>query len=277
MPGRTGCGERDPFQPRIGGMLRCLLLLLSALSLSAASPGGGIRVMSWNLHHGVGEDGKLDLVRIAAVIREQQPDLVVLQEVDRNCRRSGSADQAAELARLTGLTAAFGKAMDHDGGEYGQAILSKHPLGDTRVHRLPGEGEPRIAFEASVTVDDRSLRLVSVHLDHQQDARRLKQAEFLKAALEEHPGPVILAGDFNDVPDSIVMNSFSGWSAAAKREPRLTCPADAPEVEIDHVLLRGLKAVSPVAVLPEALASDHRPLVVTVSLEQGAPAGAKKE
>ena len=221
--------------------------------------------MSWNLHHGVGEDGKLDLERIAARIREQNPDLVVLQEVDNKCRRSKSVDQAAELAKLSGLTGVFGKAMDHDGGEYGQAILSRHPLGETKIHKLPGEGEPRIAFEAVVKIGSQSLRLVSVHLDHQQDARRLKQAETLVKELSATKEPLILGGDFNDVPDSPVMKVFGeALTPVEKGEAKLTCPAAEPKVEIDYFFLRGLMATSPVMVLPEAVASDHRPLVVTV-------------
>jgi len=244
-----------------------LFLSLSSLPL-VAEPARELRVMSWNLHHGVGEDGTLDLERIAARIREQKPDLVVLQEVDNKCRRSKSVDQAAELAKLTGLTGAFGKAMDHDGGEYGQAILSKHPLGETTVHKLPGDGEPRIAFEAVVKVGEgegEALRLVSVHLDHQQDARRLKQAETLVAALSATKEPLVLAGDFNDVPESPVLKAFGEkLTAVEKGGEKLTCPAKEPKVEIDHFFLRGFKAVSPVTVLPEAVASDHRPLVVTV-------------
>lgn len=242
-------------------ILRLLSLILTCGLLSAAEPAAEIRVLCWNLHHGVGEDGKLDLARIAALIKEQQPDVVALQEVDNKCRRSGSVDQAAELAKLTGMTGVFGKAMDHDGGEYGQAILSKHPIGETKIHRLPGDGEPRIGFEALVTIGGKPLRMVSVHLDHQQDQRRLKQAEALDAALEKGGLPVILAGDFNDVPGSPVMKAFdAGWTAMAKKEPVLTAPADKPEVEIDHVLLRGFEPRGLLEVLPEAVASDHRPI-----------------
>lgn len=242
-------------------IFRILTLLLACGLVSAAE----VRVMCWNLHHGVGEDGKLDLARIADLIKEQQPDVVALQEVDNKCRRSGSVDQAAELARLTGMTGVFGKAMDHDGGEYGQAILSKHPIGETKIHRLPGDGEPRIGFEALVTIGGKPLRMVSVHLDHQQDARRLKQAETLAAVLEKGGLPVILAGDFNDVPGSPVMKAFdAGWTAMAKKEPALTAPARKPKVEIDHVLLRGFEPKGLLEVLPEAVASDHRPIVGVV-------------
>jgi endonuclease/exonuclease/phosphatase family metal-dependent hydrolase len=244
------------------------LLALSILAsgiLSAAEPAREIRVLCWNLHHGVGEDGKLDLERIAAVIRAQRPDLVALQEVDKQCRRSGSVDQTAELAELTGMSGVFGRAMDHDGGEYGQAILSKHPLGETRIHRLPGDGEPRIAFEAEVTIDGKPLRMVSVHLDHQQDTRRLKQAEALVEALAGSDMPAILAGDFNDVPGSAPLRAFAtAWTAMEKKQPAFTCPAGKPKVEIDHVLLRGFEPRGLLEVLPEAVASDHRPIAGVV-------------
>lgn len=248
-------------------MLHRFLTAFLAIGSLAAEPARELRVMSWNLHHGVGEDDKLDLERIAAVIREQKPDLVALQEVDNKCRRSKSVDQAAELAKLTGLTAAYGKAMDHDGGEYGQAILSKFPIGDTQIHKLPGDGEPRIAFEAEVTVEGKALRMITVHLDHQQDERRLKQAESLMKALENHHEPMILAGDFNDVPGSAALAAFTEpWKPLAKKEPVLTCPAKKPSVEIDHFVVRGFEAVGSVEVLPEAVASDHRPIVVTVKV-----------
>lgn len=247
--------------------LRALPHFLLLLTLAPMAAGGELRVLCWNLHHGVGEDNKLDLERIAVLIRDQKPDLVALQEVDNKCRRSQSVDQAAELARLTGLHAAFGKAMDHDGGEYGQAILSKFPIGDTQIHQLPGDGEPRIAFEAEVMIDGKALRMITVHLDHQQDDRRLKQAETLAKALENHHEPMILAGDFNDGPDSAPLKAFaSPWLAAPKSEPKLTCPASDPKVEIDHLVLRGLTPTAPAKVLPEAVASDHRPVIAVVSL-----------
>jgi endonuclease/exonuclease/phosphatase family metal-dependent hydrolase len=248
---------------------RFLPLLACLISLVAPAQSRELRVLCWNLHHGVGEDKKLDLERIAALIREQKPDLVALQEVDNKCRRSRSVDQAAELARLTGLHGAFGKAMDYDGGQYGQAILSKFPIGDTQVHQLPGDGEPRIAFEAEVMIEGKALRIITVHLDHQQDARRLKQAETLAKALENHHEPMILAGDFNDVPDSASLKTFSApWVAVPKKAPNFTCPAPEPKIEIDHILLRGMEAKEPANVLPEVIASDHRPVFAVVKLPE---------
>ena len=71
------------------------------------------------------------------MINSVRPDLVALQEVDQNTTRTLKVDQAAELARLTGLHFAYGKAMDYEGGGYGQAILSRYPIRHSEVYFLP--------------------------------------------------------------------------------------------------------------------------------------------
>src|SRR5688500_16015524 len=127
-----------------------LLSLAFSCVLQGAEIQPPVKVLSWNLHHGAGLDGKINLTRIADFIKKQEADVVVLQEIDHRCKRSGNVDQAAELAKLTGLHGTFGAAMPYDGGQYGLAILSKHPIGKTEVIRLPGSGEPRIGFMAEI-------------------------------------------------------------------------------------------------------------------------------
>ena len=83
-----------------------------------------LRVMSYNIKHGYGMDGKIDFERIAAVIRKQNPDVVTLQEVDKAVSRSGGIDTAQHLGQLLGMTHHFAKFMDYQGGEYGLAGLS---------------------------------------------------------------------------------------------------------------------------------------------------------
>jgi endonuclease/exonuclease/phosphatase family metal-dependent hydrolase len=241
--------------------LVALFWLLAGFTLYAASETPPLRVLCWNLHHGVGEDGKLDLERIAKVIREARPDLVALQEVDQNCQRSGNTDQCAELARLTGMTGVFGKAMDFQGGGYGQAILSRHPVLNSSAHQLPGKGEPRIAFEAALSIDGNEMRLISLHLD--LDAKqRLAQAEALVKLAKNRPQPVIICGDFNDTPESPTLTAFTrDWKAVPKKAPPFTCPAGKPATEIDHFFVRGFTPTVPVEVIPEPVASDHRPLL----------------
>lgn len=230
----------------------------------AAEP---LRVMAWNIHHGEGIDGKLDLVRIAEVIKAAKPDLVALQEVDQNCNRSGKIDQTAVLGKLTGLYAVFGKAIDYDGGAYGQAILSRLPTRETRVHRLPGAGEPRIAFEVQVEVEGNALRFVTVHLEHQDRERNAAQGARLAEIFAGEEMPVILAGDFNAQPDSPTLRLFeSDWTFVAKDGPVFTSPADEPRREIDHILIRGALGRVNCHVLTESIASDHRPVFAELKL-----------
>ena len=101
------------------------ILFLSTLTIflllplnSGAAPSASrikLRVMTYNIHVGVGMDKQLDLERIADVIKQQHPDLVGLQEVDRGVTRTKGIDEIAELARLTGMQFAFAHNLDYQG------------------------------------------------------------------------------------------------------------------------------------------------------------------
>ena len=87
-----------------------------------------LRILSYNIHHAEGVDGKLDVPRIAQVILSVDPDLVALQEVDKNTIRTGKVNQDIELSRLTKMNSVFGSNITFQGGQYGNAILSKFPI-----------------------------------------------------------------------------------------------------------------------------------------------------
>ena len=87
-----------------------------------------LRVLSYNIHHAAGTDGKLDLTRIANVINSVKPDVVSLQEVDQNVRRSNSINQPDELAKLTGMRVLFAQNIPLQGGSYGNAILTRFEI-----------------------------------------------------------------------------------------------------------------------------------------------------
>src|SRR5262245_61011943 len=92
----------------------CVIALLVSIvwpvrSYSASTPSLAktLRVMTYNIHVGVGMDKKLDLQRIADVITKEKPDLVGLQEVDRGVKRTEGKDEIAELAKMTHMDFAF--------------------------------------------------------------------------------------------------------------------------------------------------------------------------
>ena len=244
-----------------------LLSLMFSCVVHGAETPRPIKVLSWNLHHGAGADGKIDLARIADFIRKQNADVVALQEIDNQCARSGNIDQAAELARLTGLHGAFGAAMPYDGGHYGQAILSKHPIAKTEVVRLPGSGEPRIGLVAEIRIPHGPLTFVSTHLHHRSAEDRLAQAKELFATFEKITEPIVVAGDLNAVPGSPPLVLFTEpWFHVKKQAPAATCPADHPKSEIDHFIARGLVQTQDAVVLEEAVSSDHRPIMAVLTV-----------
>ncbi|MCA9290935.1 MAG: endonuclease/exonuclease/phosphatase family protein [Phycisphaerales bacterium] len=239
---------------------------------ASAPPPEPLRVMTYNIRHGAGMDGVIDLERIAAVIVGAAPDVVALQEVDRNAGRSGVVDQASELARLTGLEHhAFGPFMDFDGGQYGMAILSRHPIESSRVIDLPpGAHEPRTALWASIARPRAPFVLVGVHFDWlADDVSRWAQAEALVRALATESRPLIVAGDFNDVPGSRTIERLDRtWLRIPKvRGSSFTFPSPSPEREIDFIYARvwSRRPTGLARVIDERAASDHRPVVATIA------------
>ncbi len=234
-----------------------------------------LRVLTYNIHHGEGTDGKLDLARIAKVIADVKPDLVAVQEVDHKTKRTGGVDQIMELAKLTKLNGKFGKAIDFQGGEYGQVVLSKYPIREFKVHELPNEAgrEQRIAVAAEVRIGDTgpNVLFVSAHLDHQKDDLRQKQATKLDELFGKDRRTVILAGDLNATPDSKPLELLAkNWKSASMGKPLLTIPVEKPTKQIDFVMHRPADKFRMVEarVLDEVVASDHRALLVVLEFPE---------
>lgn len=232
-----------------------------------------LRILSYNIHHGRGMDDKVDLERIAKVIREARPDLVALQEVDRGTTRTSKVDQTAELAKLTGLHGMFGKAIDYAGGDYGQAVLSRFPIGETKIHWLPGEPdrERRIAFEAKIEIEGRPVRFVTTHLHHANDTFRQQQAAKINEIYGEDSTLTILAGDLNAFPESEPLKILKKlWMVGNDAPGLVSFPAEKPNRLIDYVIVKPSKGieVTEQRVIDEPMASDHRPVIMELKVTE---------
>lgn len=252
-----------------------LATIVAALLAGCAAPKPiSLKVMSYNIHHGEGLDGRLDLERIARVIRDSGADLVSLQEVDKGTRRTGRIDQPARLAELTGMTAIFEKNIEFEGGEYGNAILSRLPVERHENRPLPSltAGEQRGALVAVVGIAGTKLVFCATHFDYRRDdAERLASVPVMKKIVEDHAGlPVIVAGDLNTEPTGPVLPrllEFLSDTCPAGATASSTFPASRPDRRIDYILHTPHAGPKPVdfRVVDEAIASDHRPILATVS------------
>jgi endonuclease/exonuclease/phosphatase family metal-dependent hydrolase len=227
-----------------------------------------LHVMTYNIRHGRGMDGKVDLGRIAAVIEAEQPDLVALQEVDARRQRSGAIDQAEELAVRLGMEARFAPCIVKGDEHYGIATLSRLPLGATRQVALPHGGgwrsEPRCALVTEVRWSTGlvELELVNTHLSLRPGERAAQAAALATAGLGDD---LILAGDLNCTPRSACYRQLTfGLRVAPTAKP--SWPARLPILQLDHLLYRGELGVDAAGVVGKRLArraSDHLPVVAS--------------
>jgi endonuclease/exonuclease/phosphatase family metal-dependent hydrolase len=244
-----------------------------ALACAPGQPaieGEPLKVLAYNIHHGEGMDSIVDLQRVADLITELDVDIVTLQEVDSMTVRTGMVDQTRALADLTGMSAAFGRFMDYDGGAYGMAVLSRWPMTEATNWTLPDGPEPRSALAVRVQspASGREAIVIGIHL-YGTNAERLAQFMALQDHLRGETAPIVLAGDFNSTPGSEVMDHLSiGWTIAPKGADHMSFPSYAPDREIDFIVYRPTDAwhVEEQRLLDEPVMSDHRPLVATIVL-----------
>jgi endonuclease/exonuclease/phosphatase family metal-dependent hydrolase len=224
-----------------------------------------VRVLTFNILHGATTQGSFDLDVIAKVINDVNPDLVALQEVDFKTNRAHKLDLTTELALRTKMTSLFAKAMDYDGGEYGEAILSKYSFIKTRNVPLPHShgNEPKAAVEASLVLASAdTIIFIATHLDHLKDGTdRYNQAKMINELFPHGNHPMILAGDLNDVPKSKTIKLLKEeWGASFdEKSPEPTFPSNNPKIKIDYIMFypKDRWKVIETKVIQDSIASDH--------------------
>ncbi|WP_286134436.1 endonuclease/exonuclease/phosphatase family protein [Methylobacterium sp. Leaf123] len=247
-----------------------------------------LRLLTYNVRHCRGTDGRVAPERVAQVIAALAPDIVALQEVDVGRARTGGLDQAEEIARLVEMSAHFHPALHVEEERYGDALLTPLPSRLKRAGPLPGllrrPGlEPRGALWVEVTAGASKLQVLTTHFGL-LGAERVAQAKALLGPdwLGDPAcrAPTVLLGDFN----------ATGWSRAYRRlNERLTdarrltgerrwrrggatFPSRFPLLRIDHVFVSERIAVERITVVDTPLArkaSDHLPVLAEIRIEPG--------
>lgn len=238
-----------------------------------------LRVMCYNIHYAnppSKEKTFIDLDAIARVINAENPDVVALQEVDVNTARSGKINEAQLLAQKTGMKAYyFGKAIDHDGGDYGVAILSKYDLSETKTYALPDDRstnpEPRVLATAKVKTNSGFEFLFAVtHLEVRREENRMMQMAEIERIVNATSLPVVIAGDFNARPESETIKYLDKLFTRTCQTCPPTIPVINPNRTIDYIAYRpaGTFKVLEHKVIPETYASDHLPLFAVLEINR---------
>ena len=224
------------------------------------------RLMSFNIQHGEGMDQKIDIERIGNVILNVAPEVVGLQEVDSVVNRSCNIDIMQLLAEQTGMYPTFGYSILHDGGKYGNGMLTREKPLATRKISLPGENEARTAL----IVELNRYVVVNTHLSLTNE-ERLESVKIITEAIKHYEKPVFLLGDLNAEPgEDPIKYLEKDWQILTNTNAK-TFPSTEPDVTIDYVL--GYKAKGETyakfqaRVLEDKITSDHRPLFVDIRLK----------
>jgi endonuclease/exonuclease/phosphatase family metal-dependent hydrolase len=232
-------------------------------------------IVDWNIHTAVDADGQIDLEGVAALIAAQDPDVVVLQEVGRGWPIAGSIDQLEWLSRRLDMPYAWAKAGDD---QFGNAVLSRLPIGDLEVLGLPyGEGPQwRSALRVEIEVaPGEVLPVIGVHLQN-DESRAATRTEQIEALLATWTGTAVMTGDFNMQPTeskNVGMITDAGYvslqdtlgdpAASTARDPLFDGD------RVDWMFVRGAVIARSFEIL-RSEASDHLPLRAEVRL--GVPA-----
>jgi len=236
-----------------------------------------LTVGTFNIHHGVGVHGRLDLGHTAESLAKASLDVVALQEVDRMwSARSAFVDQAAYLADHLGMHLAFGPCLVRAFGadryrEYGTAVLSRHPILTAQNTLLPRPrgGEQRAVLEADIAVGGVTVRCLATHLQHRSRTERLAQVETINATIVGRDVLTVLLGDLNARPDSpeiaaITRHLVDAWRLGGGTGG-YTFSSRSPHMRIDYVLVSPAVTVDDARVV-RTEASDHLLLCVDLSV-----------
>lgn len=267
-----------------------------------ANPTDTLRIVSFNIAHGRGmatsnHDGgnaaerERRLDAIAALIRRQEAQIVVLNEVDFDCTWSNHADQARLIAERAGYPHVI-QQMNLDTGlpgyrvRIGNAVLSRWPIqaADRLSLPSPSTWESLVAGQKNTAIcridwpGRGPFTLLPIHLEHRYESVRLASVKAIAEAVDIS-GPVVLAGDFNSTlpdwkagePDVHGDTALSwlldhGFERDMLIKPlfdRFTFNTSRPDRVIDWVLAsKPLRLIDTQAITTET--SDHRPIVVEI-------------
>jgi endonuclease/exonuclease/phosphatase family metal-dependent hydrolase len=222
--------------------------------------------MTWNIHGGIGLDGRFELGRITDTITRINPAIVALQEVDSRRRLSNGRSAFEVLREALGGYGIEAKSIATADGDYGQMLIGRCPFDGTTVHDIShADREPRRAIETELRLPEGVVRIVATHFGLSLSERR-EQARNLVEIARRHSATTIMLGDFNDWfwPGSL-------WKAFKHelpgRTPHATFPSWCPLFRLDRIFCWPRNALLASFVERSArIASDHLPVVADIAV-----------
>jgi endonuclease/exonuclease/phosphatase family metal-dependent hydrolase len=238
-----------------------------------------LKLLTYNIHSGIGTDRRYDLGRIGAVLEQERPDIAAIQELDCRIWRTSYQDQSSELAGRLATNAYYCATRPIEKGSFGMAVLSAFSVVRRKEYDLSyrADREPRYCLRVDLEVEPGAVvHVFNCHLGLAARERKFQRKQMLSDAIllsEELHHPVILMGDFNDRPISVVHRSlrrhFADAFNAAGKSWGPTFKVGPVAVRLDHIYVSPNVRVLDCWVRKDELtrvASDHRPVIASVEI-----------
>lgn len=225
-----------------------------------------MRVATYNVHDCVGRDRRYDPGRIASVVEALSADIVALQEI--------TLDHAGELlSRLkadTGMHVVDGTLFARGIGRYGNVVLTRHKVLESRLHDLASEGrEPRGALDLTLVTGHGPLRLLATHLGLKR-GERLRQIATLAEQVDRGPSAMMILGDLNVWRGNAELAALTALGLTHR--PIASFPVwPRPLLALDRILVRDplrIESCWRYTGAEARIASDHYPVVADLSIHQ---------
>ena len=231
-----------------------------------------LRVATYNIHKCVGIDRRYSPERIVSVLREIDADVIALQEVVSHSNLRERDDQASFIARELEMHFCVGENRIYNGGDYGNATLSRFPIAKYKNYDISVmRREPRGCLSAVIDVDGvDEFQFLNLHMGTSFFERRKQIYKLLNShtlQLPEPRGRRIIAGDFNEwstgLTTRLLQTHYKSVDARAHLGTRRTFPGILPVVHLDHIYFDSgfkLMAASVHRGRTALFASDHLPI-----------------
>ncbi|MCE7064188.1 endonuclease/exonuclease/phosphatase family protein [Dyadobacter sp. CY326] len=251
------------------------LLLIASLSctLLASKPRKAVlvKVMSFNIRHGLNNAEESNLRDILRIISEHKPDLIALQAVDSLVGDGKVQFQLRQIAVQTGMHYLYGVADKSENGSQGVGILSVWPFEKTQTINLPktGGADPKILLCGLVKpARGLTFRFCNSRLEYASMMDRALQAAYINQMLVNSVQPVLIGMDMGARPNEQPYFSFRNkWQDAAQGSQLQTWNEGLPGDRFDYIfaLLNSKIRIRDYKVIrnyPEV--SDHYPILATI-------------
>jgi len=223
------------------------------------------KALTFNIHRGKTAFGVPSLNQIFEILKNENPDFIAIQEVDRYKLRTAFVDQISWLSEKLELEYVFGSNIQGVVSQYGNALLSKYPIIEWGQIPLTYTSEPRSLLWAKIQTNEGLIYITSIHLGLDTE-NRTEHFTKITEALSDFEEPVLLMGDFNVLPNNQAFLQFRSKISGQFIFTEIPTFVKNQPIQIDYIFGQGIYELQQYNIPTKA--SDHYPLILKFKLQK---------